>query len=189
MGLSNFIFSIFYEAVYIFTIAYNKLVNLFCYFNHENNNLCLNIKTIILYPTLEESNFFIKNIHSFNYLHLVNYDLYIISNNNKSIITNDYNKLKTYVSNYFKNKAIFKPSKESSILSFCVNYNENIYEFNLDQFMFSGNNIANRVFIFWYLKMYHNINLSQQENTNYTISYIDSNADIHENISTNTLIL
>lgn len=190
MNVSGFIFNLFYEFIYMTTIVYNKIASVFCCFEYEDNELIINIKAIKSYPTITESNYCIKNFYTFTYLQLNNHDLYIINNKKKNIITNNRDTLDKLVSKYFKNKNIFDPpSEKTSILSFCINYNNNTYEIDLDKFNFLGNNLANKTFIFWYLDKYYNINLSNHENSNYTISYIDSNANIYENISTNSLIL
>ena len=94
---------------------------------------------------------------------------------------------------YFnKEETIFNKS-EYSFLSYTINFNDKQYEIILNDtyynFCIIGNNIGQKQFIYWYLDYKYHIKLPTINDFKYTITLIDENADIQENLQCKNITL
>ena len=125
------------------------------------------------------------------------YNFVIITNSkNESIIC--FENFEQIKNKYIAGIDIFKLSNYE-FLSYNINLNEKQYEINLKDdnynFLIVNNNIGNPTFIHWYLLKKYNLDLSsvdnfkKNENNYWSITLIDSDANIKENIICKSIIL
>ena len=191
INLYNILFSIMYQLLYYWGLISKKtdaFLKSFKNNNDDNNIIC---KYILI-----NDNEILETIHDINENISDNYDFIIISNSkNESIIC--FENFKEIKNKYLNGEDIFKHSNYE-FLSYNVSLNEKQYEIYLKNdnynFIFVENNIGNATFIYWYLLDKYKLDLPSlnefKENNNlWSISLIDSDANLKENIKCKSIIL
>lgn len=191
INLYNILFSIMYQLFYYWGLISKKtdaFLKSFKNNNDDNNIIC---KYILI-----NDNEILETIHDINENISDNYDFIIISNSkNESIIC--FENFKEIKNKYLNGEDIFKHSNYE-FLSYNVSLNEKQYEIYLKNdnynFIFVENNIGNATFIYWYLLDKYKLDLPSlnkfKENNNlWSISLIDSDANLKENIKCKSIIL
>lgn len=128
------------------------------------------------------------------------HDFIIIKNNEKQSILyfndndNDNNdKLNELMDTFFNKKETIFNNSEYSFLSYTINFNDKQYEIQLQDsyydFCFIGNNIGHKYFIYWYLDYKYQLKLPTINDFKYSITLIDENADIQENLQCKNILL
>ena len=191
INLYNILFSIMYQLLYYWGLISKKTDAFIKSFKNNNNDNNITCKYISI-----NNNEIIENIYDINENTAVNYDFIIITNTkNESIIC--FENFEEIKNKYLNGENIFKQSNYE-ILSYYVTFNKNQYEIYLKDdnynFQMIENNIGNPLFIYWYLLDKHKLDLPSindfiKNNNLWDISLIDSDANLKENITCNSIIM
>ena len=193
INLYNILFSIMYQLLYYWGLISKKTDAFIKSFKNNNNN---NDNNITCKYISINNNEIIENIYDINENTAVNYDFIIITNTkNESIIC--FENFEEIKNKYLNGENIFKQSNYE-LLSYYVTFNKNQYEIYLKDdnynFQMIENNIGNPLFIYWYLLYKHKLDLPSindfiKNNNLWDISLIDSDANLKENITCNSIIM
>ena len=191
INLYNILYSIVYQLLYYWGIISKKTDNFLKSFKNNNDDNNITCKYILI-----NNNEITENTYDIHENITINYDFIIITNSkNESIICfKNFEKIKN---KYLIGEDIFKQSNYE-FLSYYITFNEKQYEIHLNDdnynFIQVENNIGNSTFIYWYLLDKYklelpNINDFKKNNNLWNISLIDSDANLKENITCNSIIL
>ena len=190
INLYNILYSIVYQLLYYWGVISKKTDNFLKSFknNNDNNITC---KYILI-----NNNEITENTYDIHKNITINYDFVIITNSkNESIIC--FKNFEEIKNKYLIGEDIFKQSNYE-FLSYYITLNEKQYEINLKDdnynFLQVNNNIGNSTFIYWYLLDKYKLDLPSinefKENNNlWSISLIDSDANLKENIMCESIII
>ena len=191
INLYNILYSIMYQLLYYWGVISKKTDNFLKSFKNNNDDNNITCKYILI-----NNNDITENTYDIHKNITINYDFVIITNSkNESIIC--FENFEEIKNKYLNGEDIFKQSNYE-FLSYYVTLNEKQYEIYLKDhnynFLQVENNIGNSTFIYWYLLDKYklelpNINDFKENNNLWNISLIDSDADLKENITCNSIIL
>ena len=191
INLHTVLYSIMYQLLYYWGLISKQTDNFLKSFKNNNDDNNITCKYISI-----NNNEIIENTYDIHENITINYDFVIIINSkNESIIC--FENFEEIKNKYLNCEDIFKQSNYE-FLSYYVTLNEKQYEINLKDdnynFLLVENNIANPTFIYWYLLDKYKLDLPSinefKENNNlWSISLIDSDADLKENITCKSIIL
>ncbi len=191
INLYNILYSIVYQLLYYWGVISKKTDNFLKSFKNNNDDNNITCKYILI-----NNNDITENTYDIHKNITINYDFVIITNSkNESIIC--FENFEEIKNKYLNGEDIFKQSNYE-FLSYYVTLNEKQYEIYLKDhnynFLQVENNIGNSTFIYWYLLDKYklelpNINDFKENNNLWNISLIDSDADLKENITCNSIIL
>tara|TARA_B100000214_G_scaffold133093_1_gene94688 strand:+ start:83 stop:655 length:573 start_codon:yes stop_codon:yes gene_type:complete len=180
-----------YQLLYYWGVISKKTDNFLKSFKNNNDDNNITCKYILI-----NNNDITENTYDIHKNITINYDFVIITNSkNESIIC--FENFEEIKNKYLNGEDIFKQSNYE-FLSYYVTLNEKQYEIYLKDhnynFLQVENNIGNSTFIYWYLLDKYklelpNINDFKENNNLWNISLIDSDADLKENITCNSIIL
>ena len=191
INLYNILYSIVYQLLYYWGVISKKTDNFLKSFKNNNDDNNITCKYILI-----NNNEITENTYDINENITINYDFVIITNSkNDSIIC--FENFEEIKNKYLIGEDIFKKSNYE-FLSYYITFNEKQYEIHLNDdnynFLQVENNIGNPIFIYWYLLNKYklelpNINDFKENNNLWSISLIDSDADLKENITCKSIIL
>lgn len=191
INLYNILYSIVYQLLYYWGVISKKTDNFLKSFKNNNDDNNITCKYISI-----NNNEITENTYDIHENITINYDFVIITNSkNESIIC--FKNFEEIKNKYLIGEDIFKRSNYE-FLSYYITFNEKQYEINLKDhnynFLQVENNIGNSTFIYWYLLDKYNLELPNindfKENNNlWNISLIDSDANLKDNITCNSIIL
>lgn len=191
INLYNILYSIVYQLLYYWGVISKKTDNFLKSFKNNNDDNNITCKYILI-----NNNEITENTYDINENITINYDFVIITNSkNDSIIC--FENFEEIKNKYLIGEDIFKKSNYE-FLSYYITFNEKQYEIHLNDdnynFLQVENNIGNPIFIYWYLLDKYklelpNINDFKENNNLWSISLIDSDADLKENITCKSIIL
>jgi hypothetical protein len=199
-NFSSFINKVLFEILYYFGVIERHVKNFINIFQQKANCIepVINIKIIIFDQENigSEINISCETIDDFKEKDLLIKDLLskedklVLIENEKEetiIFNGNFSKLEEIMTNYFNNVPIFNKT-DYKFLSFAINFKNESYEVDMKPYFFVNNDIGNIYFIVWLLNSQFNNEYSFFKD-NYTLTFIDHEANIRENVILKSILL